>query len=390
MKKYCFLLIGMAGCIGVMGQGGVERGSLLGGSVVRDGRERWFAADNPNIQYMGRIDHSNPKLPRFWDPGVVVRLHFRGSQCRIVVHDQVPDEKVHNYILVLVGGELGVYRVKLAGQADTLTVLGNGRAWMDGRALKNQVEASSLPLKPDPNGDHTVTICKATEGIGWMEFAGVFADALLPPPALPDRKIECIGNSITCGAGSDTKDIPCGNGEWYDQHNAWMSYGALTARALKAQWHLTAVSGIGLIHSCCQITITMPEVFDRMDSRGNQGNWNFRSYQPDVVTVCLGQNDGIQDSAAFCGAYVRFIGHLRRVYPSASIVLLTSPMGNGELTAVLKRYIDGVVRAAGDQRVSSFFFSKQWSHGCGGHPDLSEHLEIAQELTGYLKGLMGW
>ena len=28
-----------------------------------------------------------------------------------------------------------------------------------------------------------------------------------------------------------------------------MSYGAVAARALKAQWQLTAVSGIGLIHS---------------------------------------------------------------------------------------------------------------------------------------------
>ena len=384
MKNLYFLLIGVLAWVAVMGQSGGHGGGEQGG------REQWFAADNPNIQYMGRIDLSNPKLPRFWDPGAVVRFHFRGPQCRIVLHDQVPDEKVHNYVLVLVGGNLGVYRVKLAGQTDTLTVLGNGKAWMDGRALTSQVESSRWTLKPDPHGDHTVTICKATEGIGWMEFAGVFADALLPPPALPDRKIECIGNSITCGAGSDTRDIPCGHGEWYDQHTAWMSYGALTARALKAQWHLTAVSGIGLIHSCCQMTITMPEVFDRMDSRGNQGGWDFKQYQPDVVTVCLGQNDGIQDSTAFCSAYVRFVGHLRKVYPSARIVLLTSPMGNAELTAALKRYIGAVLQGTRDPLVSSYFFSKQWSHGCGGHPDIKEHLEIAGELTGYLRGLMNW
>ena len=28
----------------------------------------FFAADHPNIQYTGRIDFSNPKLPRFWQP----------------------------------------------------------------------------------------------------------------------------------------------------------------------------------------------------------------------------------------------------------------------------------------------------------------------------------
>jgi hypothetical protein len=366
MKNLYCLLLGVLAFAGVRAQNTSEQ-------VIRvqDLRERWFAADNPNIQYMGRIDLSNPKLPRFWDPGITVRFHFRGPQCRIVLHDQVPDDKIHNYVLVLMDGNLGGYRVKLAGQTDTLTFLGNGRA-------------------PDPNGDHTVTICKATEGIGWMEFGGVFADALLPPPALPDRKIEFIGNSITCGFGNDASGIPCGQGEWFDQHNAWMSYGALTARTLKAQWYLTAVSGIGLIHSCCQMTITMPEVFDRMDSRGNQGNWDFKRYQPDVVTVCLGQNDGIQDSTAFCSAYLQFVRHLREVYPAARIVLLTSPMGNAELTSVLKRYLDGVVGASGDQQVSSFFFSKQWSHGCFGHPDIKEDLEIARELTDYLQGLMHW
>ena len=393
MKNLYCLSIGVLAFVAGMGQsggrGGQEQGRDRSGEV-RDVRERWFAADNRNIDYMGRIDFSNPELPRFWDPGVVVRIHFRGPQCRIVLHDQVPDDKVHNYVLVLLGGNLGVYRVKLAGQTDTLTVLGNGKAFMDGQPLRTQVQSGSWTLKPDPTGDHTVTICKATEGIGWMEFAGVFADELLPPPDLPNRKIECIGNSITCGFGNDVSGIPCGKGEWFDQSNAWMSYGAVAARALKAQWQLTAVSGIGLIHSCCEMTITMPEVFDRMDSRGNQGNWDFSRYQPDVVTVCLGQNDGIQDSTAFCGAYLKFVHHLREVYPRARIVLLTSPMGNAVLTTVLERYIAGVVSASGDERVSSFFFSKQWSHGCAGHPDIRDQLEIARELEDHLRGLMNW
>jgi GDSL-like Lipase/Acylhydrolase family len=191
----------------------------------------------------------------------------------------------------------------------------------------------------------------------------------------------------------DLSETPCGQGEWYDQHNAWMSYGARTARALNAQWHLTAVAGIGLIHSCCKMTITMPEVFDKMDLRDNTGAWDFSRYQPDVVTITLGQNDGVQDSTVFCSAYLQFIGQVRRQYPTAQIVLLTSPMGDATLTAALKRYLGGVVAAAGrsgDSRVHSYFYSKQYSHGCGGHPDLEEHGQIAGELTAYLKRLMGW
>jgi lysophospholipase L1-like esterase len=360
-------------------------------AAAQAGGSRWFPADDPHIQYMGRVDFSNPKLPRFWNPGTIVKLHFSGAGCRIVVHDEVQYGTTHNYVVMLVdNGSLAAYRVKLAGHSDTLTVWGNGKAWMDGKALPSQVRTNLWDQEPDAHGDHVVTICKATEGIGWMEVAGVEAVSLLAPPPLPDRKIEFIGNSITCGYGNDVSGIPCGQGEWYDHHNAWMSYGPQTARALGAQWHLTAVSGIGLIHSCCKMTITMPEVFDRIDNRGNQGDWDYRQYQPDVVTVCLGQNDGIQDSTAFCGAYVSFVAHLRQKYPGARIVLLTSPMGNAALTAVLKKYIGGVIRGFGDARVSSFFFSKQWGKGCEGHPEIREDLEIARELTGYLRGLMGW
>src|SRR5580658_9785103 len=364
--------------------------TVAGFGQAQRSEEQFFDADNPMIEYMGRVDFASPKMPRFWNPGVVVRFRFGGSQCRVILHDQVPDDNVHNSVVILVGGQLGVYRVKLAGQTDTLTILGNGKVLIDGQVLKSQVQTSSLSRIPDSHGEHLVTICKATEGIGWMEFEGVYADALLPAPALPDRKIEFIGNSITCGFGNDNSGIPCGKGEWFDQSNAWLSYAPLTARALKAQWYLTAVSGIGLIHSCCKMAITMPEVFNRMDPRGNQGNWDFSRYQPGVVTVCLGQNDGIQDSVAFCSAYLVFVGRLRHVYPGARIVLLTSPMGDAGLTAVLIRYIDAVVAAAGDARVSDFFFTKQWTHGCAGHPDLREDQEISAELTKYLRGLMRW
>ena len=330
---------------------------------------KFFPADDPAIQYMGRVDMSNPAAPRFWSPGVVVRWRFRGESCSVVVGDQVLWGKSHNYIEIAIEGE-APRRLQTRGKEDTILIRATG------------------------GGDHVVSLCKDTEsGIGWLEFKGIFASGLLTPPALPQRKIECIGNSITAGTGMDLTEIPCDKGEWYDQHNAWMSYGAQTARMLNAQWHLTAVAGIGLIHSCCKMDIVMPQVFDKMDLRDNTGSWDFARYIPDVVTVCLGQNDGIQDSTVFCGAYVRFIGDIRARYPKTQIVCLTSPMGSKELTDVQKRYLKGVVsavRAAGDQRVSSLFFSRQFSHGCGGHPDLAEHGLIAAELTAYLKELMGW
>jgi multimeric flavodoxin WrbA len=141
------------------------------------------------------------------------------------------------------------------------------------------------------------------------------------------------------------------------------------------------------------MNITMPEVFDKMNLRDNSGRWNFKKYEPQVVTVCLGQNDGVQDSTKFCAAYVKFIKTIRSSYPKADIVCLTSPMANTSLNQVLKNYIDAVVKTVnknGDNKVSKYFFSKRYNQGCGEHPSLEEHQEIANELTRYIRNLKGW
>lgn len=327
----------------------------------------FFAANNPNIQYTGRIDFSNPKLPRFWQPGVYIETKFFGSDCEIIVKDEELWGKNHNYLEVVIDGK--PVRLQTKSKQDTITV-----------------------AKGLSKGTHTLFICKNTEAnIGYLEFVGIRCKALKKPAAKPKLKIECIGNSITCGTGSDASVIPCGKGVWQDQHNAYLSYGAITARALNAQYHLSSVSGIGLMHSCCGIKEVMPQLFDKISMRNNEIIWNFNNYQPDIVTICLGQNDGVQDSAAFCNNYIAFLKQLRSYYPKAIFVCLTSPMADATLAAFMKKTLSVIVNTMnreGDQKVNSYFFKKQYSSGCDYHPDLAEHAEIAKELTFFIKNTM--
>lgn len=330
----------------------------------------FFRADHPYIQYTGRIDFSNPALPRFWAPGVYIKAKFRGKSCEIILNDEMLFGINHNYVEIIIDNKRP-FRIQTTGKTNTIKAAGGLS-----------------------NGDHTITICKNTEsGIGYLEFAGLKCKTLMIADDKPMRKIEFIGNSITCGSGSDQSKIPCDKGQWYDQHNAYLSYGAVTARNLKAQWHLSAVSGIGLIHSCCNMTITMPRVFNKENMRSDSLKWDFKKYEPQVVTVCLGQNDGVQDSVKFCNAYVKFLRDLRKHYKNADIVCLTSPMANASLTAVLKNYLRGIknyMNQKGDNKISTYFFSRQFNHGCGGHPDIKEHEQIAKELTAYIRNLKGW
>ncbi len=330
----------------------------------------FYAADHQFIQYTGRIDFSTPEKPKMWASGAYMKVKFSGTFLIIKLNDEFLWGKINNYLTIKVDNQ-PAYRVQLKGK-------------------ENQV----MLAKDLPRGEHTILIAKATEfENGYIEILGVTCGKLIKPDAKPFRKIEFIGDSITCGAASDESSTKCGEGEWHDQHNAYLAYGPTTARSLKAQWHLSSVSGIGLMKSCCDKKTVMPQVFDKVNMARDTIEWDFNLYQPDLVTICLGQNDGIQDSTQFTTAYVAFAKTLRAYYPKSKLVLLTSPMASADLNIFLQKQIKAVaknLKLNGDRNIGYYFFKKQYQKGCGSHPSIEEHKEIGAELTAYLKNTMKW
>jgi len=330
----------------------------------------FFKADNPNIRYVGRVDFSDKLKPRIWAPGVYIQAKFKGTQCEIILNDEALGGNNLNYLEIVIDGDK-LQRIQTTGKQNIIKVPG-GLA----------------------DTEHTLLICKDTESnIGYIDFIGINCEKLLPLPPQPKRKIECFGDSITSGTGMDMSVIPCDKGQWYDQHNAYMSYGPRAARNLNADWQLTSLAGIGLTHSCCNLKVVLPQIVDKVFIYADSIAWNFKNYQPDVVTICIGQNDGPQDSTLFCSTYVKLLTSMRQHYPKADIICLTSPMADGTLLPVLKRYLTGItayMNAHGDRKFSKYFFSKQYHNGCGGHPDIDEHKLIADELTTYIKQVKGW
>src|ERR1700722_2860901 len=63
-----------------------------------------FSADNKDFSYVGRIDFTNPKLPRFWSSGVYISANFTGTYCDVLLNDQVLWGNSHNYIEIVVDG----------------------------------------------------------------------------------------------------------------------------------------------------------------------------------------------------------------------------------------------------------------------------------------------
>ncbi|MDB5088280.1 MAG: acetyl xylan esterase [Mucilaginibacter sp.] len=331
---------------------------------------KFFKADDSKIRYVGRVDFSDKLRPRIWAPGVYIKAKFKGPDCEIILNDENSGGHNLNYLEIVIDNDKP-YRIQTTGKENIIKVPGG---------LSDT--------------EHTILICKDTESnIGYIDFIGLRCEQLLPLPAQPKRKIEYFGDSITSGTGMDQSIIACDKGQWYDQHNAYMSYGARTSRNLNAGWQLSALAGVGLLHSCCNMKVVLPQIYDKVFLAADSISWGFKNYQPDVVTICIGQNDGPQDSTLFCGTYVKLITSMRQHYPQADIICLTSPMADNTLLPVLKRYLTGItayMNANGDKKVHKYFFSRQYHNGCGGHPDLDEHKLIADELTAYIKEVKGW
>jgi hypothetical protein len=333
-------------------------------------KNKFHPANNPAFTYKGRIDFSNPKAPRFWAAGVSVRASFTGTFCDVEIRDETIYGIYHNYLEISIDNNEPL-RIRTNGKENRIRVAEN---------LKS--------------GKHTIIVSKATEAlVGYLEFVGLHCESISTSPDHYKRKIEFIGDSITSGMGNTTLAIPCDSGHWFDQHSAWYSYGAITARELQADYHLTSESGIGLIHSCCDKPFTMPQVFDKISIAKDSIKWDYLSFQPDAVSICLGQNDGVQDSLKFTNAYIKFVTTIRKAYPSTQIICLTSPMADISLRKTLSNYLNGVVeycKAHGENRINAYTFKKSFNAGCGSHPDKAQHIQIAKELVDFLKPTLGW
>ena len=305
-------------------------------------------------------------------------FQFKSTTCNLYVY--ISDPSAHNYIQYTLDG---VYQKRLR-------INGNSR--------------QPLTLRGLPDGLHTVWIYKATEATTGPVFVEkiIARDIVALKPS--DRPIiEFIGNSITCGAAADPSEIPCGSGEYHDQHNAYYAYGPRVARALNLNFILSSVSGIGIYRNWNSLSPAMPQVYEKTDFQEDNRYWNFKTYHPRVVSIALGTNDFSEgdhihprlpfDSAQFVSKYIRFVELVKSKYPEARIALLSSPMINGNKRELLQRCLKAVKNRVdsahpSEKPVALFFFQPMQARGCGGHPNVEDHEILAKELVPFFKELI--
>jgi lysophospholipase L1-like esterase len=254
-------------------------------------------------------------------------------------------------------------------------------------------------------GSHTVELDRRTDAnqgesrFQAFEFAG---GELLAPPAPAERRIEIVGDSITAGYGDEGADMNCSFSP--DTENHYLTYGALSARALGAELSTVAWSGKGVVcnygDDAASCSDALPPYYDRTLPARADSRWDFSSWQPQAVVINLGTNDlstAVDPTQEqFESALGTLIEHMRAEYPEALILATVGPLLTGADLAAARRYIANVVQQrndAGDARVQSFELAPTNpadGYGCDWHPSLKTHQVMADALTAKLRAELGW
>lgn len=341
-------------------------------------KDNIIAPDDANLVYTGRVSFKTPGMVKFTYPGVQIHAVFTGTS---VAMKMKPGS--------------GFYMIELDDQKPF-------------KVESTKTEPLVPIAKGLAQGEHRLTITSCDEGIILKpEFYGLILDEgakLARKPELPTRRMEFIGNSITCALGIEDFSKDHKNATPATQ-NAYYSFAAQTARNLNSQFMLVSRSGIGVYRNTGgkkegdknNMQAYYPNTLFDMSATAEK--WDFKSYVPDVVCINLGTNDTTYpayDLNLLTNAFVNFVHTIRGNYPKAKIVLLSGTMRKGKLLADLKLSLANAMdklKAEGENNVYRFDFTPadgSLGYGSFQHPSLKQHTKMAEELTPFLKNLMNW
>nr|WP_315146975.1 GDSL-type esterase/lipase family protein [uncultured Flavobacterium sp.] len=328
----------------------------------------------------GRVELLDENKVILIGPASSVSFDFKGNSCSISLQS-VEDHQ--NYVsLELDGKYIGRIRIE-----------------------KGEMQSFPIVVSEKKNTHH-LSIYKATEATnGGVLFAGTTAKLVDSPAPKSKKKIELIGDSITSGFGNDDSTIPCGTGDWYDQHNAYWAYGPVLSRALDIDYVLSSVSGYGMYRNWNDEHLEepiIPEVYENLYlNKDSSKPYDFK-FQPDLVSICVGTNDLSEgdgkkprlpfNEEKFISNYIDFIKTVYKHAPNTRIVLLNSPMVSGDRNVTfikcLKQVIQAFDKDKTHKKIELFEFQSMTPKGCGYHPNIADDKVMANQLIPYFKKLL--
>lgn len=303
-------------------------------------------------------------------------------------------------------------KVKFMGRKLSMDCSDNGTDWFNcwideepaaltGQKIKvsgNQTIKFDIPFSLKKN-EHTVVLQKRTEGEqGRMTIHSFSTDGeFLQAEGHGARHIEFIGDSYTCGYGTEASDR---NQPFRaEEENCNLAYDNIIGRYFDADVTLIAHSGRGIIRNYGGYNPeeVMVNKYSQVFDQYTDPAWTptMSGVTPDIVVIYLGTNDfseGQQPSInSWCANYATLLKKIRANYGDSIPILCVASKADD----LMGFYVETAVRTSGQTNVhwtsiQPAAHNDSSDLGAGWHPNYSGQRKVAACMIPYISTLTGW
>jgi len=246
-------------------------------------------------------------------------------------------------------------------------------------------------------GTHEVLLQKRTEGRQGLVSVTAFSTdgKFLPAEGLRERHIEFIGDSYTCGYGTEAADRK--QPFRAEEENCNLAYAAILGRYFDADVNLVSHSGIGIVRCYGDSDMApMPSIYGQAFDSSKEA-WDFRAapYRPDIVVIYLGTNDfstGKQPGLDnWCKAYANLLKQVRAAYGEEVPIFCVGSMAS----RLMGQYVETAVRESGVKNIRwtaihTGAHNGEADLGASYHPNYRGQRKVASCMAPYIATLTGW
>lgn len=383
-------MLTLSGC-GTNSQNSSNTSSDTGSANEGDmNTEMIYKATEDNVKLLGRTYYDTDRLYCALS-GTGIEFTFTGTKCSITVAGDSNSEN--------------------SGQADNHARIGiyvNGERVIDDM-IDNKEEVYNV-FESETSQEVTVSLVKLSESpMSTIAITDInVTGSAIKPTAKKDKLIEFIGDSITCGYGTD--DPNKSHSFSTKTEDVTKAYAYKTAQALDADYSMVSFSGYGIITGYSNDGETkataqqVPKYYTKLGhswaANGSfkpaEVDWDFSERQPDIIIINLGTNDDsytkdIQErQEEYSAAYSEFLKTVRANNPNAKIVCALGIMTD-RLFPYVQKAVDNYTAETGDSNISTLKFDVQIpadGYSADWHPSVKTHEKASQKLADYLKTLI--
>ena len=333
-----------------------------------------YPADDTRIEYTGRtLADGNGNVTYDW-AGVYLRVRFNGPYLAMKCSDTGT-----SWFNLWTDKEMGpsADRKFLVGAKDTLIVLAEGLG----------------------KGEHEVILQKRTEGSQGRFTVHSFSTQgeLLQADGRKERHIEFIGDSYTCGYGteSDSRSDPF----LAETENCNLTYAAIAARYFNADFNLISMSGQGIARNYDNLGpgYHMPHRYKQTFTSDKETLWEPEKadYRPDMVVIYLCTNDfstGEQPlEINFRNNYIALLKRIKSNYGEDIPVLCMGSNASPYTYDYIRNacVVSGLKKVA-YMTISTHAHNYEGDLGASWHPNYKGQLKVASCMIPYISSLTGW